>query len=61
MTAAQARLIAYLAAVALGVFMTVWGIIHGDGALIASGAGLVTTGSLAGANTPVRGGDHGTG
>lgn len=61
MNAATARLIAYLIAVALGVFMTVWGIVHSDGALITSGIGLVTTGTLAGANTPVRTGDHGTG
>ena len=58
MTAAHARLIAYLAAVALGVFMTVWGVIHGDAATTTAGLGLVTTGTLAGANTPVRTGDH---
>lgn len=30
MTAAQARLIGYLAGVALGVFMTVYGVLVGD-------------------------------
>lgn len=56
MTAAHARLIGYLAAVALGIFMTVWGILHGDWALITAGLGLVTTGTVAGAN--VRGGKY---
>jgi hypothetical protein len=52
MTAAHTRLIGYFAAVALGIFMTVWGILHGDWALITAGLGLVTTGSVAGANVP---------
>ena len=35
--------------------------IRGDVALITSGTGLFVTGGLAGANTPVLAGDHGTG
>ena len=50
MNAATARLIAYLAAVALGIFMTVWGVIHSAPATVTAGIGLVTTGTLAGAN-----------
>lgn len=53
------RLIGYLLAVGLGVFMAVWGVIHGDPALTATGVALATTGGIAGANTPVRpAGDH---
>lgn len=52
--AALTRFIVYIAAVALGMFMATWGVIHGDTALIATGLALVTTGGVAGANTPVR-------
>lgn len=55
---ALARFIAYLAAILLGVFLTVWGVVHNDAALVTSGLALVTTGGLASANTKVRG-DHG--
>lgn len=50
------RLVGYLLAVGLGVFMAVWGVIHGDSALTATGVALATTGGIAGANTPVRSG-----
>ena len=55
---AKVRFIAYLAAIALGVFMAVWGVVRGDAATLTAGLGLVTTGTLAGVNTPVRSGDH---
>lgn len=55
-----ARLVGYLAALALGLFMAVWGVIHGDPTLAATGIALATTGTVAGANVPgVRGGRHG--
>lgn len=56
---ALARFIAYLAAVALGLFMAVYGVVTGDAMLTASGVGLVTTGGLASTHTPVRTGNHG--
>lgn len=42
------RLSSYLLSLALGVFMTVWGIVHGDGMLVTSGLALVGVGSTAG-------------
>lgn len=48
MNASTARLIAYLAGVALGIFMTVYGVVTGDPALVTSGLALVGTGGLAG-------------
>lgn len=61
-TAATIRLTLYLVVgLALGAFMTVWGIIHGDAALVASGLGLVTIGGTAAPNVTSRTGDHGTG
>lgn len=44
------RLVGYLAATALGLFMAVWGVVHGDTALIGTGVTLAATGSVAGAN-----------
>lgn len=49
---ALARLIGYIAAVLLGLFMTVWGVIHTDPALVATGLALVGVGGVAGANVP---------
>lgn len=48
MNASTARLIAYLAGVALGLFMTVYGVLTNDPALIGTGLALVGTGGLAG-------------
>lgn len=44
------RLVGYLAAVLLGVFMVVWGVVHSDAGLVTTGLALVTTGGVAGAN-----------
>ena len=57
MTAAQARLIGYLAGVALGVFMTVYGVLVGDVPLWTTGLALVadSTTAVAAAPTPKRG------
>lgn len=41
------RMIAYLIGAALGAFMTVWGIVHSDAALVTSGLALVGVGSTA--------------
>jgi len=56
--AAIIRLVGYLAAVALGLFMAIWGVVHSDPALITTGLALVTTGSIAGANVPRSGGKY---
>lgn len=58
MTAAQARLLAYLAGVALGVFMTIYGIVTHDAALVTSGLALVGTGGLAGGALAQQQGRH---
>lgn len=60
MTASRIRFIAYLASIALGLFMAVYGVILGEPATLTAGLALITTGTLAGANTPVRTGDHGS-
>lgn len=51
---AIARFITYTAAVGLGLFMTVWGVVHDDAALVTSGLALVTTNGLAATNTKLR-------
>lgn len=58
---ALARFIVYILAAIAGVVLIVIGGVRGDAALITSGSGLLVTGGLAGANTPMRSGDHGTG
>lgn len=58
MTAAQARLIGYLAGVALGVFMTVYGVIVGDVPLWTTGLALVGVGSTAGGVLAQQQGRH---
>lgn len=58
---ALARFIVYIIAAIAGATLVVIGGIRGDVALITSGTGLFVTGGLAGANTPVLAGDHGTG
>ncbi len=40
-------MIAYLIGVALGAFMTVWGVMHNDAALVTSGLALVGVGGTA--------------
>lgn len=59
MTAAQARIAAYLAGAALGVFMAAYGTVTGNPEAVTSGIGLVTIGGLAAGNVhPRSGGDH---
>lgn len=59
MTAAQARIAAYLAGVALGAFMAAYGTITNNPEAVATGVGLVTVGGLAAGNVfPRSGGDH---
>lgn len=49
-----ARFIAYMVAVGLGIFMTVYGVFNADTALVTTGLALVTTGGLASVNTPIK-------
>lgn len=59
MTAAQARILAYLAGVALGLFMAAYGTITNNPEAVTTGIGLVTVGGLAAGNVyPRSGGDH---
>ncbi len=44
------RLAGYFVAVLLGAFMVIWGVVHGDAALVTAGIGLIGTGGIAGAN-----------
>lgn len=60
MTAARIRFIAYMASIGLGLFMAVYGVIVGEPATLTAGLALITTGTMAGLNTPVRTGDHGS-
>lgn len=55
---ALARLIGYLAAVGLGVYMTVHGVQHDSPDLVTSGIALVGVGGLASANVPRTGARH---
>lgn len=58
MTAATARVIGYLAGVALGLFMAVHGTLTGNVEAATTGIGLVTVGITATANVPRARGDH---
>lgn len=62
MNLAYARFALYLIAALTGAVIAVIGAVGGDGALVATGIGLVTTGGLAAGNTPLgTGGDHAAG
>ena len=59
MTAAQARIIGYLAGLALGLFMAVYGTVTNNPEAVVTGIGLVGVGGLAAGNVyPRGGGDH---
>lgn len=59
MTAVQARLVGYLAGIALGIFMVVYGTITKNPEAVTAGLGLVAVGGIAAPNVRSRsGGDH---
>lgn len=47
----QARILVYLLTALIGAVLIVWGMIHADPAMIATGAGYLGVGGLAAGNT----------